>query len=30
MCKECICIFAYIYVCFNDKVKDLNGFINIF
>ena len=30
MCKECICIFAYIYMCFNDKVNDLNGFINVF
>ena len=30
MCKECICIFSYIYVCFNNKVKDLNGFINEF
>ena len=26
MCKECICVFAYIYEC----VKDLNGFINVF
>ena len=30
MCKECICIFAYIYMSFHDKVKDLNGFINVF
>ena len=30
MCKECICIFAYIYMCFHDKVKDLNGLINVF
>ena len=32
MCKECICIFAYIYIymSFHDKVKDLNGFINVF
>ena len=30
MCEECICISAYIYMCFNDKVKDLNGFINVF
>ena len=28
-CKECICIFAYIYMSFHDKVKDLNGFINV-
>ena len=30
MCKGCICIFAYIYMSFHDKVKDLNGFINVF
>ena len=34
MCKKCICIFAYIYIyiymSFHDKVKDLNGFINVF
>ena len=32
MCKECICIFAYIYIymSFHVKVKDLNGFINVF
>ena len=30
MCKECICIFIYIYMGFNDKVKVLNGFINVF
>ena len=30
MCKECICIFAYIYMSFHGKVKDLNGFINVF
>ena len=30
MCKECICIFAYIYTSFHDKVMDLNGFINVF
>ena len=29
LCKECICIFAYICVL-NDKVKDLNEFINVF
>ena len=29
-CKECICIFAYIYMSSYDKVKDLNGFINVF
>ena len=29
LCKEYICIFAYICVL-NDKVKDLNEFINIF
>ena len=27
--KECICVVAYICV-FNDKVKDLNEFINVF
>ena len=26
ICKECI----YIYMSFHDKVKDLNGFINVF
>ena len=30
MCKECICIFAYIYMSFHDEVNDLNGFINVF
>ena len=30
MRKECICIIAYIYMSFHDKVKDLNGFINVF
>ena len=29
LCKECICIVAYICVL-NDKVKDLNEFINVF
>ena len=29
-CKECICIFAYIYMSSHDKVKNLNGFINVF
>ena len=29
LCKECICIFVYICVL-NDKVKDLNEFINLF
>ena len=29
-CKECIGIFAYIYMSFHDKVKDLNGFRNVF
>ena len=28
-CKECICVVAYICVL-NDKVKDLNEFINVF
>ena len=29
LCKECICVVAYICVL-NDKVKDLNEFINVF
>ena len=29
LCKECICIVAYICVL-NDKVNDLNEFINVF
>ena len=29
LCKESICIFAYICVL-NDKVKDSNEFINVF
>ena len=28
-CKACICVVAYICVL-NDKVKDLNEFINVF
>ena len=29
LCKECICVVAYICVL-NDKLKDLNEFINVF
>ena len=29
LCKECICVVEYICVL-NDKVNDLNEFINVF
>ena len=29
LCKECICVVTYVCVL-NDKVKDLNEFINVF